>query len=119
MTDSRCENVMVLDLQGLSQVTDYFVIGTGTSSRQLNSVVADLKELARQQGQSIFRSDDSRANTGWAVIDFVDVVAHLMTADQRAYYDLEGMWGDAPQVRWRDRSEPGRFAKLRAGADKP
>ncbi len=114
MADARCEDVQVLDLHGLSQVTDYFIIATGTSSRQLNSVVADLKELARQQDQSIFRSDDARAQTGWAVVDFVDVVAHLMTADQRAYYDLEGLWGDAPQVRWRQRTTPGQFARLRS-----
>jgi len=112
MADSRCENVLVLNLRGLSQVTDYFVIGSGTSQRQLNSIVSDLKDLARQEQHSIFRSDDRRANTGWAVVDFVDTVAHLMTADQRAYYDLEGLWGDAPQVDWRDRTSPGQFAKL-------
>lgn len=114
MADLRCENVLVLNLRGLSQVTDYFVIGSGTSQRQLNAIVSDLKELARQAQQSIFRSDDSRANTGWAVIDFVDTVAHLMTAAQRAYYDLEGLWGDAPQVNWRDRTRPGQFATLRS-----
>ncbi len=110
--DLRCENVTVLDLRDLSQVTDYFVIGSGTSNRQLNAVISDLKDLARAEGQGVFRSEGSRADSGWAVVDFVDVVAHFLTADQRAYYDLEGLWGDAAHVNWRDRTTPGQFARL-------
>lgn len=111
LADTRCENVAVLDVRGLSQITDYFVVATGTSERQMKSVSGDLKDLAAHEGQSVFRAE-GRGGSNWVVMDFVDVVSHLFTADQRAYYDLESLWGDARRVDWQGRTEPGQFAWL-------
>lgn len=112
MADNHCETVVVLELKQVSQVTDYFVIGTGTSERQLHSVADDLKLLASTEGQSIFRTHGAQAGA-WVVMDFVDVVAHLFTEAERGYYDLEGLWGDAPRVDWQSVTEAGQFARLR------
>ena len=111
MADSRCENVTLLNVRGISQVTDYLVIASGTSERMLRSVASDLKELARRESQSVFRSDDGQSSE-WVVIDLVDVVVHLLTPPQRAYYDLESLWGDAGRVDWQSRTTPGQFAKI-------
>ncbi len=109
--DSRCEQVIVIDVRGHSQVTDYLVIASGTSERQLRSVAGGLKELARDQGQGVFRAD-AGDGSGWVVMDFVDVVAHLFTPHQRAYYDLETLWGDGEVVDWVNRTTPGQFARI-------
>ena len=111
MSDDRCEDVLVLDVRRISQVADFLVIGTGTSDRQMQSVAEDLKRLARLDGQSVYRSHGSGADQ-WVVVDFVDVVAHLFDAQQRAYYDLESLWGDAGRIDWRKCTSEGQFAHL-------
>jgi len=108
---SGCEQVLTMHVAGISQVTEYLVIATGTSQRQLKSVAEEMRDLAKQEGQSVFRSD-AGDGTGWVVIDFVDVVVHLFTAEQRAFYDLESLWGDGKQVDWVNRTTPGQFARL-------
>ena len=99
--NTRCHNVVVLDMGGLSPITDYLVIGTGTSPRQMRTVCDQLEEVAEPQGHhKLSRSGDESGQ--WIVIDFVDVVCHVFSQEGRAYYDLDNLWGDAKQVEWRD-----------------
>ncbi len=97
--ESRIENVLVLDLRGLSSVADYFVIGTGSSDRQMRAVLAYIEELALERNRRPFRIADSR-DSRWLLADYVDVVVHLFDAEHRDFYDLEGLWGDAPRLAW-------------------
>jgi ribosome-associated protein len=97
--DSRCTDVVVLDLGGISPVTDYFVIATGTSDRQLRSVADEIAGEARKVGHRPYHSA-GRESAQWVLLDFVDVVVHLFDAEHRGYYDLELIWGDAPRVKW-------------------
>jgi ribosome-associated protein len=99
LADRHCEDVRLLDVRGLSQVCDFVLIGTGTSDRQMKSLAQELDEFGRQQGQPMFRADSDAAVT-WVVVDFVGLVAHLFEPGQRAVYDLEGLWSDAPSVAW-------------------
>jgi len=95
----KCEDVVVRDLRGLSSVTDFFVIATGTSDRQMRSVAEQIEEYGRKVGSRVFgRSGFEQGQ--WLLTDFVDVVVHLFDSDRRAYYDLELLWGDAPKVNW-------------------
>jgi ribosome-associated protein len=97
--DDKCEDVVVLDVRGKSPVTDYIVIGSGTSDRQMRSVLNHVEDLAATQGnQCVRRSIDERAT--WILADFVDVVVHLFEPNTRAHYDLEMLWGDAKKVAW-------------------
>ena len=99
LADTRCHQVVVLDVSGLSPVTDYFVVGTGTSARQIRSVADDAEELGATTGNpKISRAGDESAN--WVVVDFFNVVVHVFTNDARAYYDVDGLWGDAKRVEW-------------------
>ena len=100
LADTRCENVSVLDMQGLSPITDFLVIGTGTSPRQMRTVCDDLEEMATPKGHhKLSRSGDESGQ--WIVIDFVDVVCHVFSPEARGFYDLDNLWGDAKPVEWK------------------
>ncbi len=100
LDDDQCEDVIVLDVRGLSHLSDFIVIGSGTSDRQMRSAAADVADLGRQQGHSAVRqSVDDR--TTWHVVDFVDVVVHVFEPNTRAYYDIEMLWGDAARLDWK------------------
>jgi len=94
----HCENTMALDLKGKSPATDYFVITTGTSGRQMKTVSDEINELARQMGISRFGRAGYEQGR-WILLDYVDVVIHIFDAEYRDYYDLELLWGDAKKLK--------------------
>jgi len=98
--DNNAEQITVLDLRGVSPITDYFVISTGTSDRQMRTVADALAEHGRSIGQNVWHVAGMEAG-GWIVLDFVDVVVHIFDEVRRRYYDLELIWGAVPRVRWR------------------
>lgn len=114
LSDDKCEDVVVLDVRELSHVTDYIIIGSGTSDRQMHSALTHLEELGREQGFPVFRSSDDERST-WLLADFVDVVVHLFEPNQRAHYDLEMLWGDATRIPW-ERPDAPRRPGLRGDA---
>jgi ribosome-associated protein len=96
----KAQNVAVLDLRGLSSIADFFVIGTGTSDRQMHAAADQIRSYARTVGRKPYRVADS-ASSSWILADFVDVMLHLFDETHRDFYDLEGIWGDAPRIGWR------------------
>lgn len=102
----KCENVVLLDVRRKSQVTDYVLIGSGTSDRQMNSALDDTQDLGESLGYTAFRTSRDDRST-WLLADFVNVVVHLFEPNTRAYYDLEMLWGDAPRVDWRAARDAG------------
>lgn len=99
--NKKAENVTVLDVSKVSSVTDYFVIATGTSEPHLRAIIDEISEgLAETHGVSP-RATDGSLQTNWIVMDYFDVIVHVMRADVRQHYDLEGLWGDVPRVRAR------------------
>lgn len=100
MKDLRCENIIAYDVQGKSDVTDYIVIASGTSDRQMRSVSDDLVELGRKHQLQAFGKHIDGPTT-WIVLDMVDAVIHLFEPQARAFYDLEMLWGDCPKVEWK------------------
>ena len=101
--NTRCHNVVVLEVSGISPVTDYLVLATGTSPRQMQTVCDEVEEMGQHltpPNRAFSRQDDGGAN--WSCIDFIDVVVHVFNQDARSYYDLDGMWGDARHVEWRE-----------------
>jgi len=98
-SDNKSEDVIALDLRGISTVMDYCVICTGTSDRQMRAVGDRMLEYGRKVGQRPFGTA-GYDNAVWILLDFVDVVAHIFARPYREYYDLELLWGDAPNVKW-------------------
>jgi len=81
------------------------ILATGTSPRQMRTVCDDLAEMAEQRGN---RSSGQNGLEGesWMLIDFFDVVVHVFSQEARAFYDLDGLWGDAKRVEWNGEAPP-------------
>lgn len=99
VAEMKTTDVQVLDLRGLSSLADFFVVGTGTSDRQMHAVLGKVEDRARQMQRRPFKVSDSQS-ASWILADYVDVVVHLFDREHRDYYDLDGLWGDAPRVNW-------------------
>lgn len=97
--DDKCTQVVVLDVRGLSPITNFLVIASGTSERQMRSVLSHAEELAQERGINPHGLSKD-AGGHWLVADFVDVVTHLFEPNTRAHYDLEMLWGDAREIAW-------------------
>jgi ribosome-associated protein len=96
--ERRCRDIVVLNLKGKSPATDYFVIATGTSDRQMRTVADEICVAAREQGLQRFgRAGYEQAR--WILLDFIDVVVHIFDAEYRDYYDLDLLWGDAERLK--------------------
>jgi ribosome-associated protein len=99
--ESNCTDVVVLNLTGKSPATDYFLIATGTSSRQTRTVADEIKEFGGQHNFRIFGRAGYEQGK-WVLLDFVDVVVHIFDEEFRQYYDLELLWGDAEKLKIED-----------------
>ncbi|MEM6315146.1 MAG: ribosome silencing factor [Planctomycetota bacterium] len=107
MKDDRCSNVRVLEVAGLTSICDFLVLGTGTSERQIRTVIKSLFEVAEELGfdhMGGHRRDSAGQSSNWAALDFVDVVAHVFDQDAREFYDLDNLYGDAREVAWEKQS---------------
>ena len=91
----RAEDIVVLNMKGISLVADYFVICHGNSDKQVQAIAREIKDKVEESGVSLKRVegfDEAR----WVLVDLGDVVAHVFHKDERDYYNLERLWGDAP-----------------------
>jgi ribosome-associated protein len=109
----KAENLVVLDVRAVSSVTDYFVIASGTSEPHLRAITDEITDKLRSEHDLRPRAVDGTLQTAWVVLDFFDVIVHVMRADIRERYNLEGLWGDAPQVKPRKKAK----ARAKATAD--
>ncbi|RLT15085.1 MAG: ribosome silencing factor [Planctomycetota bacterium] len=94
----RGTNVHLLDLRGLTQLFDYFVIVTGTSRRQLHAISDEIASVLKKDMHDVRRGIEGYEDGRWIVLDYGDVVVHLFDADSRDYWDLEQLWSDARMV---------------------
>jgi ribosome-associated protein len=97
--ERNCNDILILDLKGKSPATDYFVIVTGTSDRQMRTVADEICVAARQGGLERFGRAGYEQGR-WILLDFVDVVIHIFDGEYRDYYDLELLWGDAKRIKY-------------------
>ena len=112
LADNRkAENIVVLDVHVLSSVTDYFVVASGTSEPHLRAITDEITSKLRDEHGLRPRAVDGTLQTAWIVLDYFDVIVHVMRADVRQRYDLESLWGDAPQVKVRKKAAPRAKAK--------
>jgi ribosome-associated protein len=95
----KAEDIVVLDVRKISSITDYFVIATGTSEPHLRAISEEIQDKLREDHGIRPRAVDGTLQTAWLVLDFFDVIVHVMRADVRKLYDLETLWGDAARVR--------------------
>jgi ribosome-associated protein len=101
--DKKAEDIVILDVRDLSSVTDYFVIASGTSEPHLRAIVDEITDKLKTDFELRPKAIDGTLQAAWVVLDYFDVIVHLMRQDVRERYDLETLWGDAPRVRARKR----------------
>jgi ribosome-associated protein len=97
--NKKAEDILILDVRELSSVTDYFVIAAGTSEPHLRAIVDEVVDRLREDHDLRPNAIDGAFHTAWVVLDYFDVIVHVMRKDVREHYDLETLWGDAPRVR--------------------
>ena len=95
--DAKAEDLVVLDVRGISSFTDYFVIMSGRSSRHVQGLAETLEKAMRSKRISAAKAEGIQEGM-WVLLDFDDVVVHIFYHEQRSFYDLEGLWHDAPRV---------------------
>ena len=93
--NKKAENLLVLDVRKLSSVTDYFVLASGTSQPHLRAIVEEIHSQLRDAHDLRPARTDGATTGSWVVLDYFDVIVHVMHTETRARYDLEGLWGDA------------------------
>lgn len=95
--DKKAENVLILDVRGLTSYADFFVLASGTSDRQVQAIADSIEETMKKGGERPL-GVEGQSNGHWVLIDYGDVVCHVMYEDARVLYDLEGLWADAPRI---------------------
>ena len=95
--NKKASEVAILDVGDLLGITEFFVIVSTSNPRQLDTVLDEVHRVLKADDRAPLRREGTAAD-GWAVLDYGDVVVHVFTELQRAYYDLERLWSDAPRV---------------------
>jgi ribosome-associated protein len=98
------EAIVVLDVRDLITITDYFVIASGASDRQVKTIAEEVVANLKAQGVRPVRQEGEPA-AGWVLLDFVDFVVHVFSSDRREFYRLDNLWADAPVVDWGEKAE--------------
>jgi ribosome-associated protein len=98
-SDKLATEIVVLDVHATIVITDYFVICTAQTQRQIRSVIDAVEDALRGLGVKPVRRE-GEPDAGWWLLDYIDVVVHVFGTEERAYYDLERLWSDSPKVRW-------------------
>jgi ribosome-associated protein len=96
--NKKAEDIVILDVRKLSSVTDFFVIASGTSEPHLRAIMDEITDQLREEHDLRPLRTDGSIHGAWVVLDFFDVIVHVMRADVRERYDLESLWGDAKRV---------------------
>ena len=95
--EKHAVDLIVLDVQGLSSVTDYFLVCSGRSTTHLETITQAIREELRAADVRPLHAEGV-PDSGWVLLDYGDVLVHVFLADTRAYYALERLWGDAPAI---------------------
>ena len=95
--EKKAQDPVLLDLKGISSITDYFLLCSGRSDRQVQAIAQGIEEALKKKG---IRPLGQEGITGgrWILLDYADVVVHIFLDPVRKFYDLEGLWMDAQRI---------------------
>ena len=98
--EMQAENIRVWDMRGVSSLTDFMVVCAGSSMPHLRAILRDVSGLVLEwHGQRPVNSE-GKADTRWVVLDYIDVMVHVMHQEMRDYYGLEDLWANAKEIPW-------------------
>ncbi len=95
--DNKAQDVVLLDLHGVTDMTDFFIVATGTSDTHVRSVAQKVVDGMEAAGLKAYHVEGAESGR-WVLVDFVDFVVHVFHPAMRSYYQIERLWGDAPAV---------------------
>lgn len=101
--ERKAQDVVILDLRGISTATDYFVLATGTSDIQVKSIADHTLEELRKEGEKPAHVEGLETGR-WVLMDYIDFVVHVFHPQARDFYQLEALWGDAPRFEMTEES---------------
>ena len=93
LSDKKAEDITVIDIQGKATFADYFVICSGSSERQVNSLTDEVEDRLAEAGLYV-KSIEGKQGSGWILMDFGDIIVNLFTREMREKYSIEKVWGD-------------------------
>jgi ribosome-associated protein len=96
-SDRQAQDIILLDIREIASFADYFVICSGTSERQIKAVVDTVVETLQQDGFYPVHTEGA-PSSGWVLIDYGSVIVHVFAPEEREYYRLERLWGEAPTI---------------------
>lgn len=97
--EKQASGITILDVHDVIGITDYFVIASGGTDRQVKAVSEEIESALRQMGTKPIRREGAKEGR-WVLLDYVDLVIHVFHDEEREYYGLERLWADAPVVDW-------------------
>ncbi len=95
--DKRAEDIVVLNMEGVSLIADHFVICHANSERQVQAIAREIADKASEENYEVKRIEGMDSGR-WVLVDLGDLVAHVFHKDERSFYNLERLWGDAPTI---------------------
>ncbi|GBD03419.1 Ribosomal silencing factor RsfS [bacterium HR19] len=98
LMDKKAKDIVIIDLRNFNHITDFFIICTCESSNHRKAVIESLEEEMKNLNISILFSDFNPLSQ-WNVLDLDDVIVHVFEEEARRFYDIEGLWSDAPQIK--------------------
>jgi ribosome-associated protein len=96
----QAADIVILDVRELIVITDYFVIASGSTDRQVKTIVDEVERVLREAHRVKPVRREGEGDARWVLLDYVDIVVHVFAEEEREYYDLERLWADAPRVDW-------------------
>jgi len=96
-SDVKAQEIVELDLRGVLGYTDYFVIATGGTDRQVKAVHDRIHENMKREHGLLPRRVEGVSESRWILMDYLDVIVHIFTPEAREFYRLEQLWGEAPR----------------------
>jgi ribosome-associated protein len=97
VSDKQAEDVLLLDIRKVASFADYFVIASGATVRQIKAIIDSVEEAVSGDGLKPM-GREGEPDSGWVLIDYGDVIVHIFAPEERAFYDLEGLWHTATPV---------------------
>jgi len=96
----QAENIRAWDMRGISSLTDFMIVCSGSSKPHLRAIIRDVAGLVDEEHGAKPASSEGKIDSGWVVLDYIDVMVHVMDTETREFYGLEELWADAKELKW-------------------
>lgn len=99
----QAENIRAWDMRGVSNLTDFMIVCSGSSMPHLRAVIREIAGIVEKDSGAKAVYTEGKADSRWVVLDYIDVMVHVMHDEMREFYGLEELWADATEVTWTER----------------